>query len=54
MGFILLIWPILEVREEILWKFGSFFGRFEDIKISFWTKLTFTQHTYCASPDKET
>jgi len=31
-----MIWPILEAKEEILHKFGSFFGRFENTKISFW------------------
>ena len=36
-----LVWPILKARAEILQKFGSFFGRFEDTKIPFWDYLTF-------------
>ena len=35
-AIILLIWPILEPRVEILQKFRSLFRRFEDINISFW------------------
>ena len=33
---------IFEARAEILTKKGLLFGRFEDTKISFWDKLTFS------------